>query len=85
MTVNEIFNNARREAERLVNNGESKDVIIYLSGSKNKKTRLENTVIRYRSDSKIDFDLEIIDKERYDFEMKVAEIIERSLKNYVIF
>lgn len=84
MTIAEAFKQARCEAEKNVRNNEL-NTIIYMSGSKQKKSKMEKMLKKYREDSILDRELGVISKEKHDFEMKGAAILEKSLENYVLF
>lgn len=83
-TIAEVFRQARLEAEKNVRNNEL-NTIVYMSGTKNKKTKMESLLKKYREDSKMDCEPGVINKEIHDFEMKAAEILEKSLEHFEIF
>lgn len=84
MTVKEVFRKAQREAEDYIKNNEL-NVIVYMSGTKNKRTMLEKLLKEYKEESDLDFRLSVISKEVHDFEMKSYEIIKKSIENYILF
>lgn len=84
MKIEEIFRQARCEAEKNVRNNEL-NTIVYMSGSKQKKSKMEKMLKKYKEDSELDCELGVINKEIHDFEMKAAKILEKSLENYVLF
>lgn len=84
MTIAEVFRQARCEAEKNVRNNEL-NTIVYMSGSKQKKSKMEKMLKKYKEDSELDSELGVISKEIHDFEMKAAAILEKSLENYVLF
>lgn len=84
MTAKEEFRKARCEAESHVKRNEL-NFIVYMSGTKRKKTMLEKNLRKYREDSNLNFELGVISEEIHDFEMKACEILEKSIKNYIIF
>ncbi len=84
MTVKEVFRKAQREAEDCIKNNEL-NVIVYMSGTKNKRTMLEKLLKEYKEDSDLDFELGVISKDVHDFEMKSYEIIKKSIENYILF
>ena len=84
MTIKEIFRKAQRDAEEYAKKNEMK-FIIYMSGTKNKRTMLEKLLKEYKEDSNLDFDLGVINKERYDIEMRIYEILKKSIENYTIY
>ena len=83
-TIEEDFRQARCEAEKNVRCGEM-NTIVYMSGSKIKKTKMEKMLNRYREDSKTDYELGVIAKEIFDFEQKGAEILKKSIEHFVIY
>ena len=84
MTITEIFRQARCEAEKNVRNNEL-NTIVYMSGSKQKKNKMEKMLKQYKEDSKLDCELGVISKDIHEFEMKAAEILEKSFANFIIF
>lgn len=84
MTIKEIFRKAQRDAEEYAKKNEM-NFIIYMSGTKNKRTMLEKLLKEYKEDSNLDFDLGVINKERYDIEMRIYEILKKSIENYTIY
>lgn len=84
MTAKEVFQKAQREAEDCIKNNEL-NVIVYMSGTKNKRTMLEKLLAKYKEDSDLDFELGVISKDVHDFEMKSYEIIKKSIANYILF
>ena len=81
MTIKEIFRKAQRDAEEYAKKNEM-NFIIYMSGTKNKRTMLEKLLKEYKEDSNLDFDLGVINKERYDIEMRIYEILKKSIESY---
>ena len=81
MTIKDLFNKYRLEAEKNVRNNEL-NTIVYMSGSKIKKSKLQKMLDNYKDNSSLDCELGIIDKSIHDFEMKAAEILEKSLEHY---
>ena len=43
---------------------------------------LEKLLIEYKENSNLDFDLGVIDKERHDIEMRIYEILKKSIESY---
>ena len=84
MTIKEIFRKAQRDAEEYAKKNEM-NFIIYMSGTKNKRTMLEKLLKEYKENSNLDFDLGVINKERYDIEMRIYEILKKSIENYTIY
>ncbi|MBP3577484.1 MAG: hypothetical protein J6K15_05165 [Lachnospiraceae bacterium] len=81
--IEEVFKEARCEAEKNVRNNEL-NTIVYMSGTKNKKTKLEKLLKKYIENSKTDYELGVIAEEIHIFEMSAAKILEKSLENYVL-
>ena len=79
MTAKEIFKKSLRDAEEYAKKNEL-NFIVYMSGTKNKRTMLEKLLIEYKENSNLDFDLGVIDKERHDIEMRIYEILKKSIK-----
>ena len=46
------------------------------------RTMLEKLLIEYKENSNLDFDLGVIDKERHDIEMRIYEILKKSIEIY---
>lgn len=84
MTIKEMFNKDRLEVERLVRSNKS-DTVIYMSGSKVKKTKYEKLLNEYVENSKIDYELGVIEKGIHEFEMSVAEVLKKSLELFIIY
>ena len=53
-----------------------KDLIHYISGTLNKRTRMSKIVERYREDAKIDYELDVITKEEYELEMDAVALLD---------
>ena len=53
-----------------------KDLVHYISGTLNKRTRMSKIVERYREDAKIDYELEILTKEEYELEMEAVSLLD---------
>lgn len=49
------------------------------------RTMLEKLLIEYKENSNLDFDLGVIDKERHDIEMRIYEILKKSIESYTIY
>lgn len=84
MTAKEIFRKAQRDAEEHVKKNEL-NFIVYMSGTKNKCTMLENLLKEYKEDSDLDFELGVSSKESHDFEMRIYEILKKSIENYILY
>lgn len=84
MTVKEMFNGNRLEAERIVRINEL-DSVIYMSGSKIKKSKYEKLLNEYIENSKLDCEHGVIAGDIHEFEMKVAEILKKSLENFIVY
>lgn len=84
MTIKEIFRQARCEAEKNVRNNEL-NTIIYMSGSKQKKSKMKKMLKEYKEESALDCELGVISRDIHEFEMKAAEILEKSLEKFIIF
>lgn len=84
MTVKEMFNKDRLEAEKFVRYNEL-NTVIYMSGSKLKKHKYEKLLDDYVENSKLDCELGVITKEIHEFEMKAAEILKKSLEFFVVY
>lgn len=84
MTAKEIFRKAQRDAEEYVKKNEL-NIIVYMSGTKNKRTMLEKLLKEHKEDSDLDFELGVINKDIHDFEMKIYEIIRKSIENYILY
>lgn len=72
------------EIKHQVKQGNEK-ILLYLSGSKNKRTAMYKEVARYEKDANIDFELGIIEKDEYEIEIKSVKIFEQSLANYTTY
>ena len=83
-TAKEIFRAAKIDAARYVEEDDT-NVVIYMSGSAKMKSKLDNLLTKYITDSHLDFGLGIIDEKRFAFETKVAEILERSIAEFHIY
>ena len=84
MTAKEMFNKDRLEAERLVRSNKL-DTVIYMSGSNIKKSKYEKFLNQYIENSKIDYELGVIEKGIHEFEMSAAEILKKSLDLFIIY
>ena len=84
MTVKEMFNKDRLEAERLVRLNKL-DTVIHMSGSKIKKSKYENFLNEYIENSKIDYELGVIEKGIHEYEMNAAEILKKSLNLFIVY
>mgnify|MGYP007098665504 CR=1 FL=1 len=84
MTAKEIFSKAQREAEEYAKKNEM-NFVVYMSGTKNKRTMLEKLLKEYKEDSDLDFGLGVIGKERHDIEMRIYEILKKSIESYTIY
>lgn len=60
-------------------------IILYLSGSMNKRTRMYKEIQRYESNAKIDYELGIIDKDEYNLEIKAVRLFEQSLASFRLY
>ena len=63
----------------------NENTIPYLSGTSNKRTKMYKEVSRYESDARIDYELGVINKSEYEFEMKAIRLLERALANYSVY
>ena len=79
-----MFNKDRLEAEKFVKYNEL-NTVIYMSGSKLKKSKYEKLLDEYVENSKLDCGLGVITKEIHEFEMKAAEILKKSLEFFVVY
>lgn len=84
MTVKEMFNEDRLEAETLVRRNELNS-IIYMSGSKIKKNKYEKLLNEYIENSKLDCELGVITEDIHEFEMKAADILKKSVENFIVY
>lgn len=84
MTVKEMFNKDRVEAEKYARCNKL-DTVVYMSGSKIKKSKYKKLLNDYIENSKIDYELGVIAKDIHEFEMKAAEILKKSLEFFVIY
>lgn len=84
MTVKEMFNEDRLEAETLVRRNELNS-IIYMSGSKIKKNKYEKLLNEYIENSKLDCELGVIAEDIHEFEMKAADILKKSVENFIVY
>ncbi|VEJ94975.1 Uncharacterised protein [uncultured Blautia sp.] len=84
MTVKEMFNKDRLEAEKFVRYNEL-NTVIYMSGSKLKKSKYEKLLDEYVENSKLDCELGVITKEIHEFEMKAADILKKSIENFIVY
>ena len=73
----EQFNFIKRE----IKNGRE-DVIPYMSGTCNKRTRMYREAKWSKEDADIDFELGVITKDEYEFEIKAVRLLEKALANY---
>lgn len=84
MTISEesrrLFNDCKHRVERGIEN-----VVPYVSGSMNKRTRMYKMAKRYREDAEIDFELGVINQEEYNIEIKAVQLFERMLANFKVF
>lgn len=81
-TVKEMFKFMKHCAERSLRNNIK--IKPHLSGSKNKKTMLTKRIDKYKIDSDIDFELGIISKEIYNYEIQIYNEMKDMLKGYEI-
>lgn len=82
MTTEQRFREMKYAAERSLRGDKLQ---CYLSGHKNTKTRLEKMVKRYKEDSEIDYELGVISKETYDYEIAIHDLMVENLKNFNIY
>lgn len=84
MTISEesrkLFNECKHNVKRGIEN-----VVPYVSGSMNKRTRMYKMVQRYREDAEIDFELGVINQKEYNIEVKAVQLFERMLANFKVF
>lgn len=83
MTISEesrrLFNDCKHNAKKGV------DVIPYVSGTINKRTRMYKIAARYKEDADIDFELGVINKDEYDTEIMAVRLFEKMLANFKVF
>lgn len=60
----------------------NENIMPYLSGTANKRTKMYKEVSRYESDARIDYELGVISKNEYEIEMKTVRLLEKALANY---
>lgn len=60
----------------------NENIIPHLSGTINKRTRMYKEVSRYENDARIDYELGVISKSEYEFEMKAIRLLKKALENY---
>lgn len=63
----------------------NENVMPYLSGTLKKRSMMYKETGRYEKDAQIDYELGIITKEEYEFEMKTVRLLEKALANYSVF
>lgn len=80
----ERFEDFRRQAEQIARNNEM-NTVIYLSGSKNKRTHFMQLIGVYEENSKIDFDFAIIDKSEREIEQRAYTIMVNSVARFEIY
>ena len=84
MTISEesrqLFNDCKHIVEQGIEN-----VVPYVSGTMDKRTRMYKIAQRYRKDAAIDFELGIINQEEYKVEVKSVQLFERMLANFKVF
>lgn len=84
MTISEesrrLFSDCKHNAKRGIEN-----VVPYVSGSMNKRTRMYKMAQRYREDAEIDFELGVINQEEYSIEVKAVQLFEKMLANFKVF
>lgn len=83
-TIQEMFTEFRRECEKYARLNEL-DIAIYISGTKNKKTKFEKLINKFWEDSKLDFDLKIINKEKFKKDYYTYNIMKTSLNHYQLY
>lgn len=74
------FNLIKHEVEK-----GNENIMPYLSGTINKRTKMYKEAARYESDARIDYELGVISKTEYDVEMKSVRLLEKALANYKVF
>lgn len=77
MTAKEIFDKLRRDSKKV-----NENTIVYLSGTKNMKTRVEKEFKKWYDDLILDNELKIINIKDYE---KQIETIKKSIENMVIY
>lgn len=78
----EAFTSFRRHAEQIARTNEM-NTVIYVSGTKNKKTYFEKMIEKYEADSKLDFELGI--NETREIEQKAYVIMVNSVARFEIY
>ncbi len=79
MTIKEQFDNMKHFSYEHYNLGTA--VAYYISGAtKNRLTRLGKMVDRFEHDTKIDFELGVIDEKQKFIEERMAEIMRNSIR-----
>lgn len=63
----------------------NENILVYLSGTMQKRTKMYKEIYRYESDAKIDYELGIISKDEYEIEMKAIRLLEQSVANFKVF
>ena len=81
-TADQKFREMKYAAERSLRGDK---VQTYLSGHKNTKTKLEKMVKKYKDDAEIDYELGVITKDTYDYEIKIHNLMVENLKNFNIY
>ena len=82
MTVSEMFKRLKYETEKAIRNTENR--VPYMSGSQYKKDMLKRKIDQYRFNSILDHELKVISDETFDYEIEIANRMEKALDFFVI-
>lgn len=80
--IKDMFEDFRRECEKIVRNNQ-KDTIVYLSGSKIKRSKFNRLIEKYNEDSALDYELGI--NVCRDFEIKAYNVMKRSMEHFQVY
>lgn len=61
------------------------DTVPYVSGTKNKRTKMTELVKVFKEDTDLDYKLGVISKEEHEIEVKAVELYEKMLKNFIVY
>ena len=82
MTIKDMFEDFRRECEKIVRLNKT-ETVVYVSGTKQKRTKFERLIEKYNSDSELDFELGI--NACRDFEIKAYNVMKRSMEHFQVY
>lgn len=77
-TINEMFEEFRQECVLLAM--KEGQWAAHLSGSKNKRTKFEKLIERYKKDIDIDIELGILDEDQKVRRLKIYEVMKKSME-----